>query len=58
MGVYQMGIIDRVKGAFDHPENWVEFECEDCGTTVRMDRGDERVCTACGSSDLAFLRSA
>lgn len=53
-----MGILDRVTSAFEHPDNWVEFECEDCGSTFRIERTDKRVCPECGSSDLRFLDSA
>lgn len=53
-----MGIIDRVTSAFQHPENWVEFECEECGANFRIDRADERECPECGSHDLMFMDSA
>lgn len=53
-----MGIMERVSKAFETPEDWVEFECEDCGETFRIDRSDERVCPSCGSSGVRFVRSA
>ncbi len=53
-----MGIIEKVTAAFEHPDNWVEFECEDCGKTFRIDRADDRVCPDCGSKELVYLDSA
>ena len=53
-----MGIIDKVTAACQHPDNWVEFECEDCGTTFRIDRADERECPDCGSHDVVYVDAA
>ena len=53
-----MGILDRVSKAFEHPDDWLEFECENCGTVFRIERGDKQVCSECGSHEVTYLASA
>lgn len=58
MGEPGMGILDRVSSAFEYSDHWLEFECDECGDTFRIDRADKRVCPECGSRDLRFLEEA